>query len=77
MKTTIHFYGQLTDITQASVLEMNDVPDTDSLLKNLLAQYPGLGQVKFTIAVNNSLVQNNTPLKADTIIALMPPFSGG
>lgn len=77
MITTVHFYGQLTDITQISVLEMQDVTDTESLLKSLLEQFPGLRQKKFTIAVNNTLVQNNTPLKENTIIALMPPFSGG
>ncbi|WP_255154444.1 MoaD/ThiS family protein [Ferruginibacter sp. HRS2-29] len=77
MKTTVHFYGQLTDITQTPVLELEGIADTDSMIKDLLEKFPGLSQAKFSIAVDNSLVQNNTRLKDNTIIALMPPFSGG
>jgi molybdopterin converting factor small subunit len=69
-------FGQLTDIITGS-FQLNDVKDTDSLLSALYCQYPSLQQKKFAIAVNQTVIHQNTFLTGNETVALLPPFSGG
>jgi molybdopterin synthase sulfur carrier subunit len=77
MITEVMFFGQLTDITGNTRLEVKDAKDTDSLKEQLFQQYPALSRAKFRIAVDNKLVNDNTAIHAGSKIAFMPPFSGG
>ncbi len=70
-------FGQLAEILQAGRVTMEGKPDTDTLKKHLMEQYPALAAVRFTMAVNRNIVHENTPLAPGDVIALMPPFSGG
>ena len=76
MAVNIIVFGQLTDIT-GSPLSVDNVADTDSLVKELNKLYPSLRDKKYAIAVNKKLVTANTILTNESIVALMPPFSGG
>lgn len=51
--------------------------DSDALLKALNKEYPVLGDLKFSLAVNKKLVQEKTTLTGNEEISLLPPFSGG
>lgn len=51
--------------------------DSDELLKALNNKFPFLAELKFSLAVDKQLVQDNIPLKGNEEIALLPPFSGG
>ena len=73
----IMVFGQLEDITGASVLSISNVTDTDLLLKNLYTQYPLLQQKKFLIAVDQRIITEKTEIGEQTKVALLPPFSGG
>ena len=77
MEMELLYLGQLMDITGCSTQRLQHVADTDSLRMLVYAQYPGLQQVKFMIAINNKLVSGNQPIPADARVAFMPPFSGG
>jgi sulfur-carrier protein len=77
MITEVMFFGQLTDITGNTKLEVEHAKDTDELKEKLFHQYPALAQAKFRIAVDNKLVNDNTAIHAGSKIAFMPPFSGG
>jgi sulfur-carrier protein len=76
MQVNIIIFGRLTDITGASLV-LNDVSDTNTLVKKLHALYPALTTAKYAIAVNRKIVNDNTALSENSIIALLPPFSGG
>ena len=76
MTTNIIIFGQLTDITGNS-LSLENVPDTNTLVKELHQRYPGLVHAKYVIAVNKKMVKENTTLTEDCTVALLPPFSGG
>lgn len=76
MQVKVIIFGQLTDITGNS-LSLNDVTDTDSLLKVLNRQYPALADKKFVVAVDKQVVTGNTSLTDNSTVALLPPFSGG
>jgi molybdopterin synthase sulfur carrier subunit len=70
-------FGQITDVTGSPSLEIDPVPDTDALNALLQGRYPGLRQKKYVMAVDKKTIPGNTPLNPASIIALLPPFSGG
>lgn len=80
-RTTAHLelrcFGQLVEKMGWSQHRLPLVADTDTLRAQLLAQYPTLQGISFTVAVNRNITHGNTPLNAGDEIALMPPFSGG
>jgi molybdopterin converting factor small subunit len=77
MVISVMVFGQLTDWTGGNTVQVEGVADTDTLVRVLKEKYPGLAQVKFTVAVDRKTITTNTPVHPGTTIALMPPFSGG
>jgi molybdopterin synthase sulfur carrier subunit len=75
--TELLCFGQLAEVLQSGRLTLHSMADTDALKAHLLEQYPALASVRFTMAVNRSIVHENTPLAPGDVVALMPPFSGG
>lgn len=73
----VMLFGQLTDITGSSTIVIDHVADTDSLIQLINERYPAMQQVKYRVAVNKKLVQENTPVSETGMVALLPPFSGG
>jgi len=76
MTINILIFGQLADIT-GNTLSLENVTDTNTLVKELHSLYPVLSDSKYMIAVNNKMVNENTILNANSTVALLPPFSGG
>jgi len=76
MSIHIILFGRLSDIAGKSVF-INDVADTDSLINALHKTYPALAETKYAIAVNKEVITSNTLLKENSVVALLPPFSGG
>ena len=70
-------FGQLTDIIKSSTLTLIDTTDTKNLVGELKKQFPALDQAKYILAVDKQTVTENTILKDGSIVALLPPFSGG
>jgi molybdopterin synthase sulfur carrier subunit len=77
MKIKILFFGQLSEIINASELELLAINNTDELNKKLFDLYPKLEDMKFSLAINKKIIHENTPLNNEDIVALLPPFSGG
>ena len=76
MQVKIIIFGQLTDITGSSVL-LDNVTDTDNLVKTMNKLYPGLADKKYLVAVDKKIIAENSLLKENSTVALLPPFSGG
>ena len=76
MAINIQLFGQLKQITGAPVLTL-DVADTDGLKKEIAARFPMIENLAYLIAVDRTIVQTNTPIKAGQELALLPPYSGG
>jgi len=74
---TVKVFGQLTDVVGNDIINVDDIADTDSLIKTLQSKYPVLISSKYRVAVNRNIVQSNTPVQQDAEVALLPPFSGG
>ena len=77
MELRIMIFGKLTDVINSSTLTLNGIADTNSLVRELHKRYPSLANTKYMMAVNKQTVITNTILKEDSIVALLPPFSGG
>ena len=77
MEINLLSFGQIADITGKSAWKMVGVKDTNELIKNLEEQFPALSPIRYSIAVNKQLIQENTVFKEKDTIALLPPFSGG
>ena len=76
MSIKIILFGKLTDIAGVSV-SVDNVADTDSLMDSLTKRYPELATTKYMIAVDKEMITENTVLNKKSMVALLPPFSGG
>jgi sulfur-carrier protein len=76
MAVKIQLYGQLKQITGVPEI-ITDATDTDGLMKEFAARFPMIKNLTCLIAVDRTIVQANTPIKAGQELALLPPYSGG
>ena len=76
MQVNIIIFGQLCDILGES-LTLYNIDDTASLTAELNKKYPELADTKYAMAVNKKIVTENILLTNNSIVALLPPFSGG
>lgn len=77
MEINLLAFGQIAEITGKSAWKISGVKDTNSLIKNLEEEFPALVKMKYSIAVNKKVIQENTTIYENDTIALLPPFSGG
>ncbi len=77
MPVRIKIFGQLTEILESNELILSGVADTNALVSELNKNYPALAGAKYIMAVNKQTIAANTELNEDSIVALLPPFSGG
>lgn len=76
---TVKYFGAIAEKTKSHGEEIffSDLP-LHQLLVALEQKYH-LGQLSFSVAINQKIVQDsaNYILKSKDIIALLPPFAGG
>jgi molybdopterin converting factor small subunit len=77
MKINVLTFGQVTDIINQSSLEVGDIADVNGLKQMLEEKYEQLKGIKYAIAVDKKIVSGNAPLQDKSVVALLPPFSGG
>ena len=77
MQVNILIFGQIADITGTNNLTLENVNNTEELLKRLKNNFPALLDSKFAVAVDKKIITENTALGNNSTIALLPPFSGG
>lgn len=51
--------------------------DTAALRRELLRRYPAIEGLTFRMALNRVLLTEETLLKENDIVAILPPFEGG
>ncbi|ALU73916.1 MoaD/ThiS family protein [Tenacibaculum finnmarkense] len=80
MKTTVLLFGIATDLIGNASLEIT-LPENCSVshFKELLTeQYPRLAKISaYAVAINESYAKQETLIKKNDIIAVIPPVSGG
>jgi sulfur-carrier protein len=76
MSMQVILFGRLAEIAGSPIF-VNDAADTENLIKDLHKIYPALAETKYVIAVNKQVINSNTLLNENSVVALLPPFSGG
>lgn len=77
MGINVLLFGQVADITGKDILKIPVVKNTNELNQLLEKTYPALKSIKYSIAVNKKVIQENTALLNEDTVAILPPFSGG
>lgn len=77
MKIRVLVFGQLKDIIESDELWLEGLAHSDDVLPLLQAQFPGIKNLQFKIALNKKMIQQGVSLHEDDVIALLPAFSGG
>ena len=77
MEIKILAFGQISEIFGKSELVTSGQKNTEELIYELIKKFPELKNTKFSIALNNKIVNEKTNLKENDVVALLPPFSGG
>lgn len=77
MKISVLVFGQIAEIVNTEKLILQNVKDTNGLIEQLKKEYPLLQKLAFSIAVNKKIIQSNTILNHEDVVAILPPFSGG
>ena len=77
MEINLLAFGQIAEITGKSAWKMAGIKDTNTLIEKLEVQFPALVKLKYSIAVNKKVIQENFTINENDTIALLPPFSGG
>jgi molybdopterin converting factor small subunit len=77
MEIKVLFFGQLTDFTKCTSLDLEGVGTTDEIKEIIFERFSELASAKFVLALNNEIVLENTVIKDNCILAFMSPFSGG
>jgi molybdopterin converting factor small subunit len=66
MKIKVLFFGQLTDFTKCTSIDLEGLGTTDEIKEIIFERFPELAFAKFVLAMNDNC-----------ILAFMSPFSGG
>ena len=77
MEIEIISFGKIAEFLVNQRIASNDIENTDQLQKHLENSFPLLANMKYKVAVNRTIIQENTQLKNNDSVAIMPPFSGG
>lgn len=77
MQINVLLFGQLVDEAGSSTITVKDVKDTNELIEQIHTSFPALANMKYAIAVDKQIINENLILHSNNTVALLPPFSGG
>jgi len=78
MKIKLHFFGVFREMIGSDYILLNiDNTDTLKLKRYLIKNFPSIGDIPFTLCVNDEIVSGNISLKDGDEVAILPPVAGG
>lgn len=77
MEIQIISFGKISEFIPNQNIDIESINDTDGLKIHLEQLFPNLVGMKYKLALNKNLVQQNLEIRDQDTIAIMPPFSGG
>lgn len=72
----ILYFGTAREISGKAEESLN-CGDTASLREEIFRKYPAMRYLSFRIALNSALIWEESGLKENDVIAILPPFQGG
>ena len=73
----IILFGQIAQLAGKDRLTIPGIADTIQLREAVNTMFPGLKDIDYAIAVEKKIVRGKQDIGEGTMIALLPPFSGG
>jgi molybdopterin synthase sulfur carrier subunit len=70
------YFGPAREITGTDSEEFA-AGDTSSLRSRILDRYPRMAALPFLLALNSRMLKEESSLKDNDIVAILPPFEGG
>jgi len=77
MTIKIIAFGKIADLLPEQEWEIGGVETAGTLRGQLEAKYPNLKGQRYLIAVDKKIAHDDCPLEEHSVVALLPPFSGG
>lgn len=77
MTNLVFLFGRIAEVTGQDAINMENVPDTDTVKLLLEKKYPALKNCSYVFAINRKFVNGNCKLNDGDEISLLPPFAGG
>ena len=77
MKIKILTFGKIAEILLEQSLELDGVETTLALRMYLETNHPNLKGLHYLMAVDKKIATADSPLADQSVVALLPPFSGG
>jgi molybdopterin synthase sulfur carrier subunit len=77
MRINLLSFGSLTEIVDSGLIIDSELTDSDSVRNYLLKNHPEIADKKFVMAINKTIIRQNTDLTELDTVAILPPFSGG
>jgi len=76
VRIKVLYFGPAREITGTDSEEFV-AADTSSLRSMVLNKYPRMAALPFLLALNSRMLKEETFLKDNDIVAILPPFEGG
>lgn len=70
-------FGKIADVLRQPALDFSGPKTVAELRERLETEYPDLKSLRYLIAVNKQIAEEQTTLAENAEVALLPPFSGG
>ena len=77
MEMEIISFGKIAEFIKCQRLDITGIKDTDGLKIYLENAFPTLKTIKYKLALNKDVIQENRVISNQDTVAIMPPFSGG
>ena len=77
MEMEIISFGKIAEFIKNQKIEIKGINDTDGLKAYLETSFPALKSMKYKLALNKDVIQENREISNQDTVAIMPPFSGG
>ncbi len=75
-KVKVLYFGAAREIAGRSDEEI-EADGTAALRRGILERYPAMMDITFRMALNRVLLREDSMLKENDIVAILPPFEGG
>ncbi len=76
VKVKVLWFGAAQEIAGTAEEEFA-AENTATLSRQIIKKHPGMGTISFRLALNGRMLKEDSALKKNDIIAVLPPFSGG
>ncbi|KLT64334.1 MoaD/ThiS family protein [Pedobacter sp. BMA] len=77
MEIELISFGRISEFIPNQKIQINGIETTSGLQNYLEKTFPQLAGMKYKLALNKNLVQQESEIRNGDSIAIMPPFSGG